>query len=88
MNRYQYVRRRKREALMEPCLISTVKHGGGNIQAWGYISIKGVGDIAKIQEKLIGEKYKNILQNHAVPLGQQLIGDNIFLQQDNDPKHL
>ena len=37
---------------MEPCLKSTVKHGGGNIQVWGCISVKGVGDIVRIQEKL------------------------------------
>ena len=48
MNRRQYVRRRKREALMEPCLTSTETNG----------------------EKY-GEKYKNILQNYAVPSGQQ-----------------
>ena len=85
--RCQYVRRRKREALMESCLTSTAKHGGGNIQVWACILIKGVGDIIRIQKKLTGEKYKNILQNHAVPPGQQLIWDNFILQQDNDPKH-
>ena len=81
------MRRRKREALMEPCLTSTVKHGGGNIQVWGCISIKGVGDIVRKQKKLTGEKYKYILQNHAVSSGRQLIGDNFILQQENDPKH-
>ena len=87
MNRRQYVRQRKGEALKEPCLASTIKHGGGIIQVWGCISIKGVGDIVRITEKLTGEKYKNILYNHTVPSGQQLIGDYFILQQDNDPKH-
>ena len=87
MNRRQYIRRRKGEAFKEPCLASTIKHGGGNIQVWGCISIKGVGDIVRITEKLTGEKYKNILHNHTVPSGQQLVGDYFILQQDNDPKH-
>ena len=33
-SRGQYVRRRKGEALKEPYLASTIKHGGGNIQVW------------------------------------------------------
>ena len=86
-NRHQYIRRRKGEAMKEPCLASTIKHGGGNIQVWECISIKGVGDIVKITEKLTGEKYKNILHNHTVPSGRQLIGDYFILQQNNDPKH-
>ena len=44
------VRQTKREALMKPCLILTVKHGGGNIPVWGYISNKGVGDTFQIKE--------------------------------------
>ena len=86
-NRRHYVRRRKGGALKEPCLASTIKHGGGNIQVWGCISIKGVGDIVRITEKLTGEKYKNILHNHSVPSARQLIGGYFILQQDNDPKH-
>ena len=46
---------------MEPCLTLTVKHSGGKIKVWGCISINGVGVIIRIQEKLTGEKYKNIL---------------------------
>ena len=86
-NRSQYFRRRKGKALKEPCLASTIKHGGGNIQVWGCISIKGVEDIVRITEKLTGEKYKNILYNHTVPSGRQLMGDYFIIQQDNDPKH-
>ena len=85
--RRQYVRRRKGEALKEPCLASTIKHGGGNIQVWVCISIKGIGDIVRITEKFTGEKYKNILHNHTVPSGRQLVGNYFILQQDNDPKH-
>ena len=73
-NRRQYVRPRNGEALKEPCLASTIKHVGGNIQVWGCILIKEVGDIFRITEKLTGEKYKNILHNHTVPSARQLIG--------------
>ena len=73
--------------MKEPCLALTIKHGGENIQVWGCISIKGVGDIVRIAEKLTGEKNKNILHNDTVPSGRQLIGDYFILQQDNDRKH-
>ncbi|CAJ0600731.1 unnamed protein product [Cylicocyclus nassatus] len=33
------------------------------------------------------EGYHSILQRHAIPSGQRLIGANFVLQQDNDPKH-
>ena len=37
-----YVRRRHGERLLNQCLKSTIKHGGGNIQVWGCFSFSGV----------------------------------------------
>ena len=46
-----------------------------------------VGDLYKVKEILNKEGYHSVLQRHAIPCGQRLIGANFLLQQDNDPKH-
>ena len=46
-----------------------------------------VGDLYKVKGILNKEGYHSILQCHAIPCGQRLIGANFLLQQDNDPKH-
>ena len=45
-----------------------------------------MGDLYKVKGILNKEGYHSILQRHAIPCGQRLIGAN-FLLQDNDPKH-
>ena len=55
----------------------SVKHGGGNVMVWGCFGAGKVGDLYLY----------SILQRHAIPCGQRLIGDKFLLQQDNDPKH-
>lgn len=81
------MRQRVGEAYLESCLQPSIKHGGGSIQVWGCITSEGVGDLIKIDEKLTAQKYKDILEEYAVPSGTRLIGNNFILQQDNDPKH-
>lgn len=66
--------------------LHTFKHGGGNIHAWSCISYQRVDDIFRLERKLTAEKYRVILEQHAVSSGHGLIGNN-FLQQDNDPKY-
>ncbi|CAK9818710.1 Transposable element Tcb1 transposase [Anthophora quadrimaculata] len=85
--RRQFVRRRKGEAYQEACLKPTVKHGGGSVMVWGCISANGVGDLIRINGKLTATQYLEILQQHAVPSGQRLIGNKFLFQHDNDPKH-
>ena len=84
---HQYVRRRIGEAYQPECLNPTIKHGGGSLQVWGCLSSSGVGDLIKIEGRLTGERYVDILRHHAVSSGMRLIGHNFILQQDNDPKH-
>ena len=85
--RPQHVRRRIGEAYQPECLNPTIKHGGGSLQFWGCLSSSGVGVLIKIEGRLTGERYVDILRHHAVSSGMRLIGHNIILQQDNDPKH-
>lgn len=85
--RRQFVRRRKGERYVKQCVQNTFKHGGGSIMVWGSISANGLGELVRIDGKLTGAGYRQILQNHGVTNGHQLIGRNFIFQQDNDPKH-
>lgn len=86
-NRRQYVRRKTGERLKSECVASTVKHAGGSVMVWGCFSYDGVGQPKKIDGKMTKESYHSILQHHAIPSGNQLIGRGFIFQQDNDPKH-
>ena len=82
-----YVRRRVGEVLSPQCVTSTVKHGGGKIQVWGYFTANGVGHIHNIKGIMDQKMYKQILIHHMRPSVMQLGGkETIFFQQDNDPK--
>uniref|UniRef100_A0A3B1JK72 Tc1-like transposase DDE domain-containing protein n=1 Tax=Astyanax mexicanus TaxID=7994 RepID=A0A3B1JK72_ASTMX len=64
-----------------PVSTSTVK------RVWGCFGAGKVGDLYRVKGILNKEGYHSILQRHAIPSGQRLIGANFVLQQDNDPKH-
>ena len=55
-NKMSVCETKKKRSINGTLSISTVKHGGGNIQVWGCISIKEVGDIVRmvlLQTKVI-----------------------------------
>ena len=73
---------RKRNAEYNPKnTIPTVKHGGGNIMLWGCFSAKGTGQLHRIEGRMNGAMYREILGEHW-----KWIVDGVF-QHDNDPKH-
>ena len=83
-----YVRRRPGEELADCCTRKTVKHGGGNIMAWGCFAAAGVGRIHKVVAVMKKEQYVDILQNQMRPSMQDLFGDqHAVFMHDNDPKH-
>lgn len=86
-NRRVFVRRRSHERVSEDCLVSSVKHGGGNVLVWGCFAGTVVGDLVKIDGIMRKEQYLQILKNHALPSGLRIIGEPFIFQQDNDPKH-
>ncbi|CAK9827487.1 Transposable element Tc1 transposase [Anthophora retusa] len=81
------VRRKPNEKLLSQCVIPTVKHGGGSVMLWGCFGTNKVDSLVKIDGILRKEQYLKILQDHAVPSGTKLIGENFIFMQDNDPKH-
>uniref|UniRef100_A0A3B1IXD5 Transposase Tc1-like domain-containing protein n=1 Tax=Astyanax mexicanus TaxID=7994 RepID=A0A3B1IXD5_ASTMX len=87
LQRRTFVRRRTNEKMLEECLTPSVKHGGGNVMVWGSFGAGKVGDLFRVKGILNKEGYHSILQRHAIPSGQRLIGANFVLQQDSDPKH-
>ena len=86
-HRRTFVRHRTSEKMLEECLTPSVKHGRGNVTFWGCFAAGKVGYLCNIKGILNKEGYHSILQRHAIPCGQRLIGANFLLQQDNDPKH-
>ena len=65
----------------------TIKHGGGSARVWGCIPAGGVGNLFKIDGIRNVEKHRQILIQHTILSGRQLVGPNLIFQHDNDPKH-
>lgn len=82
-----FVRRSKEERMLDPCVIPTVKHGGGSVMVWGCFGGQATGDLVKIEGILKKQGYKKIIKENVVRSGQRLIGRKFIFQHDNDPKH-
>ncbi|KAK6299813.1 hypothetical protein J4Q44_G00298460 [Coregonus suidteri] len=68
--------------------IPTVKHGGGNIILWGCFFAKGTGRLHRIEGRMDGAMYREILANNLLPSVRALkMGRGWVFQHDNDPKH-
>jgi hypothetical protein len=81
------VRRTVTEKFADPCIVPTVKHGGGSIMIWSCFGGSAVGDLSRIDGILVKERYNQTLQRYAIPSGMRLIGRGFTFQEDNDPKH-
>ena len=67
--------------------ISIVKHGG-NIILWGCFSAKGKGRLHRIEGRMDGAMYREILANNLLPSVRALkMGCGWVFQHDNNPKH-
>ena len=80
---------RKRNAEYSPKnTIPTVKHGGGNLMLWGCFSAKGTGRLHRIEGRMNGAMYREILGDNLLPSVRALkMGHGWVFQHDNDPKH-
>ena len=57
------------------------------IMVVGCFGDNDTGDIVKIDEIMIKEVYLEILKNHAIPSGSQIIGEPFIFQEHNDPNY-
>ena len=68
--------------------IPTVKHGGGSIMLWGCFSAVGTGKLVRVEGKMDGAKYRDVLEQNLYHSVRDLrLGRRFTFQQDNDPKH-
>ena len=78
----------KRHVWRKPGTNPTVKHGGGSIMLWGCFSSAGTGRLVRMEGRMNGEKYREILDENMLPRAQDLsLGRRFTFQQDNDLKH-
>ena len=78
----------KRHIWRKPGTIPTVKHVGDSIMLWGCFSVAGTGRLVRMEAKMNGAKYREILDENLLQSAQDLrLAQRFTFQQDNDPKH-
>ena len=78
----------KRHVWRKPCTIPTVNNGGCSIMLWRCFSAAGPGRLVRIEGKMNGAKYREILDKNLIQSPKYLrLGRRFYFQQDNDPKH-
>lgn len=70
------------------CTIPTVKHCGGSIMLWECFSPAGTGKLVRIEGKMDGAKYRDILEKNLFPSASDLrLGWRFSFQLGSDSKH-
>ena len=67
--------------------IPTVKHGGGNLMLRGCFSAKGTGRLHRIEGRMNGAMYREILGDNLPSVRALKMGHGWVFQHDNEPKH-
>ena len=61
--------------------------GGGSVMVFGMFSSQGTTPLVRLQTRVNAQIYKNIVQDHVVPIIQNSGFDRATLMQDNAPCH-
>jgi transposase len=85
----KWVYKRSGESLSDRLVEGTLKFGGGSIMMWGCMFWEGPGYACKIDGRMDGELYRQILDEDLQASLEYYGKDptDIIFQQDNDPKH-
>jgi hypothetical protein len=85
----KWVYKRVGESLSDRLVEGTQKFGGGSVMIWGCMLWEGPGFACKIDGRMDGELYTQILDENLQSSLEYYGKDpaNIIFQQDNDPKH-
>ncbi len=79
---------RKKDEYNPKNTIPTMKYGGGNIMLWGCFSAKGTGRLHRIEGRMDGAIYREILANNLLPSVRALkMSRGWVFQHNNDPTH-
>ena len=81
------VKRRIGERLSAKCTKKTVKFGGRSVMVFGMFSSQGTMPLVRLQTRVNAQIYKNIVQDHVVPIIQNSGFDRATFMQDNAPCH-
>ena len=81
------VKRHIGERLSAKCTKKTVKFGGGSVMVSGMFSSQGTTPLVRLQTRINAQIYKNIVQDHVVPIIQISGFDRASFMQDNAPSH-
>jgi hypothetical protein len=77
----------KRHIWRKPGTITMVKHGSGSIMLWECFSAAGTGRLVRIEGKMNGARYREILDENLLQSTQDLrLRQRFTFQQENDPK--
>ncbi len=71
------------EGYKDNCVLPTVKHGGGSVMVWGWMSAAGTGELQFIEGTMNANMYRDILKQSMIPSLQRL-GCRAVFQHDND----
>ena len=85
----KWVWKKPGEGLSDRIVEGTVKFGGGSMMIWGCMTWNGVGYATKIDGRMDGDLYLQILKDELQESLQYygLNPPDVIFQQDNDPKH-
>ena len=81
------VKRHIGERLSAKCTKKTVKFGGRSVMVFGMFSSQGTTPLVRLQTRVNAQIYKNIVQDHVVPIIQNSGFDRATFMQDNAPCH-